>query len=142
MLGTVAAVLWIFFDVMATLVTAPPLPFWLWDWVVYGGIAVALFTLGVGFRESKQREGERKEDREHFAKSVEGSQSLKADIAAIDRKLEPPEKKIEEIKQRIEEWNPSQQMINRRWGLVRSIGAYVDAQKRSSGDHPKNANSN
>jgi hypothetical protein len=166
MLANIAAVLWIAFDVVATLVTAPPLPLWYWRAVVYGGAAVAVFTFVVGLLDWMKQRRERKEDKEetrnllqenreqiqeHFNKEV---QNLRTDFAAIGRKLEPPEKKIEEMNRRVENWDPSmssqqliyaqqqarrqQMMRTRRRNLLAAAGAWVDAQKRSSEDDPKN----
>jgi hypothetical protein len=165
MLANIAAVLWIVFDVVATLVTAPPLPLWYWRAVVYGGAAVALFTLLVGWLDWMRQRRERKEDKEETRNLFQENreqiqeylnkevQNLRTDFAAIGRKLEPPEKKIEEMNRRIENW-PSvspeqlmyaqqqsrmqQMMRTRRRNILAAAGAWVDAQKRSSEDNPKN----
>ena len=167
MLATIAAVLWIVFDVGATLVTASPLSLWYWRAVIYGGSAVALFTLVVGVLDWMRQRRERTEDQEeranllrenreqiqqHFNEQVE---RLRADFAIISQKLEPPDKKVEEMNQRVNTFAPtvaapllglgaaaSVSMNRRRRRIFATAGAGVDAQKRSAKDDPKNGNSN
>jgi hypothetical protein len=59
MLAIIAAVLWIVFDVVATVLTAPTLPTWQWYAIVYGGTGVALFTVITGYLEWRQTKADK-----------------------------------------------------------------------------------
>jgi hypothetical protein len=59
MLAILAAVAWIVLDVIMTLITSPPIPPWQWNFIVYGGGLVVLFTIAAGlynfFQERKEK---------------------------------------------------------------------------------------
>lgn len=113
--------LWIIFDVLICLRTGymtEPFPRWeWWTWLV-AGLALALFAVLADWRrlrnERRERAQERAEDLSETKSFVQQAQeaiqkdvqSLKTDITAIVLKPEAAETKIEEINQRIENWNP------------------------------------
>ena len=60
MLAILAPVLWILFDVGATVLTGPAIPVWEWYLIVVGGSSVAALTLIAGFWDRRQTKGQKK----------------------------------------------------------------------------------
>jgi hypothetical protein len=60
MLAILAAVAWIVLDVIMTLITSPPIPPWQWNFIVYGGGLVVLFTIAAGLYDFFQERKEKK----------------------------------------------------------------------------------
>jgi septal ring factor EnvC (AmiA/AmiB activator) len=137
-------------------------PIW-WTWLL-AGLALALFAIIADWlrqrNEKRERAQERAQDLSETRGFVQQAQDaiqkevhgLKADIATIALKPEAAEKKLEEISQRIADWNPStsaaqiwhtqqmartQQLMRNRRNILAAAGAWVDAQKGSSEDDPK-----
>ena len=136
----VAAVGCFILGVLISLETAPTMPSLKWWGFLLGSLVLAVLVPLGAWLERRQQNHERAED---YAKFEELFQGLRDDIADIKQKPEAPEKQIQEVTQRIDDFWHSQRMARnqamgtKRMNLFAPAGVWVDAQKRAWKDDPK-----